>query len=44
MLRLGSPRDGANAVLYLLSDEAAYVTGVCIPVDGGKAVQIHVPS
>ncbi len=33
--RVGSPRDVANAVLYLASDAAAQVTGVVLPVDGG---------
>jgi NAD(P)-dependent dehydrogenase (short-subunit alcohol dehydrogenase family) len=33
--RLGSPRDVAEAVLYLASDRAAQVTGVVLPVDGG---------
>jgi len=33
--RLGSPRDVAEAVLYLSSDRAAQVTGVVLPVDGG---------
>jgi len=41
MGRLGRPEDGANAILYLASDEAAYVTGVCISVDGGKAIQCY---
>ena len=41
--RIGEARDGANAILYLLSDEAKYVTGVCIPVDGGKEPSVHVP-
>lgn len=34
--RLGSPRDVANAFLYLASDDAAYVTGTTIVVDGGQ--------
>lgn len=33
--RMGTAWDVANAALYLASDEAAYVTGVCLPVDGG---------
>jgi NAD(P)-dependent dehydrogenase (short-subunit alcohol dehydrogenase family) len=34
--RLGSPRDVAEAVLYLASDRAAQVTGIVLPVDGGS--------
>jgi 3-oxoacyl-[acyl-carrier protein] reductase len=34
--RLGTPRDVANAALFLVSDEAAYVTGTSIVVDGGQ--------
>ena len=33
--RVGSPRDVAEAVLYLASDRAAQITGVVLPVDGG---------
>jgi NAD(P)-dependent dehydrogenase (short-subunit alcohol dehydrogenase family) len=33
--RLGRPVDVAYAVLYLASDEAAWVTGVNLPIDGG---------
>jgi NAD(P)-dependent dehydrogenase (short-subunit alcohol dehydrogenase family) len=33
--RMGSAWDIANAVLFLCSDEAAYITGVTLPVDGG---------
>jgi 3-oxoacyl-[acyl-carrier protein] reductase len=36
MGRLGAPRDVANAVLFLASDEAAYITGTTIVVDGGQ--------
>jgi NAD(P)-dependent dehydrogenase (short-subunit alcohol dehydrogenase family) len=32
---LGDPADIASAVLFLSSDGAGYVTGVCLPVDGG---------
>ena len=33
------PRDVTNAVLYLASDEARYVTGVTFPVDAGATVK-----
>jgi NAD(P)-dependent dehydrogenase (short-subunit alcohol dehydrogenase family) len=33
--RLGSPRDIADAMVYLASDEAAWVTGTALVVDGG---------
>jgi NAD(P)-dependent dehydrogenase (short-subunit alcohol dehydrogenase family) len=33
--RVGSPRDVAQAALYLASDRAAQITGVVLPVDGG---------
>jgi len=33
--RAGTPHDVANAVLYLVSDRAAQVTGIVLPVDGG---------
>src|SRR5690349_14782756 len=34
--RLGSPRDVANAFLFLASDDASYITGTTILVDGGQ--------
>jgi len=35
LARFGQPEEIASAILYLASDEAAYVTGVALPVDGG---------
>ena len=36
--RLSQPLDIANACLYLASDEAEFITGTCIEVDGGRCV------
>jgi 3-oxoacyl-[acyl-carrier protein] reductase len=36
--RLGTPRDIANAVVFLASDEASYITGTTIIVDGGQTL------
>ncbi|NCD71004.1 SDR family NAD(P)-dependent oxidoreductase [Mucilaginibacter agri] len=38
MGKLGNPEDVAEAVLYLASDAAKYVTGVVLPIDGGNSV------
>lgn len=36
--RLSEPRDIANAALFLASDEAAFITGVVLEVDGGRTI------
>jgi len=32
---LGDPNDIAKAVVFLASEEASWITGVALPVDGG---------
>jgi NAD(P)-dependent dehydrogenase (short-subunit alcohol dehydrogenase family) len=36
MNRFGTPEEVAGGVLYLLSDDAGFTTGVALPVDGGR--------
>ncbi len=38
--QMGTAWDVANAALFLASDEAAYVTGLIMPVDGGLSAKI----
>lgn len=36
--RFGEPAEMAAAVCFLASDEASYITGVVLPVDGGLSI------
>ena len=44
MGRGGEPEELAEAIVFMLSDAASYITGVALPVDGGKAAQLYIPS
>ena len=37
--RLGTPRDVAQAMLFLASDESSFVTGLPLVIDGGRVIQ-----
>jgi NAD(P)-dependent dehydrogenase (short-subunit alcohol dehydrogenase family) len=37
--RIGRPEEVANAILFLASDEASFITGAVLPVDGGYLAQ-----
>ena len=39
--RLGTLADIASAVVFLSTDEASFITGVCLPVDGGLSIQLQ---
>jgi NAD(P)-dependent dehydrogenase (short-subunit alcohol dehydrogenase family) len=39
--KMGTAWDVANAALFLASDEAGFITGVALPVDGGALVNIN---
>ncbi len=43
MKRIGLPEELAQAICFLASDDAAFITGVVLPVDGGKTPQMHIP-
>lgn len=38
MGRMSDPVDVANAVMFLASDEASFLTGVCLDIDGGRSI------
>lgn len=38
LARWGAPGDIAGAALFLASDDSSFITGACLPVDGGYSV------
>ncbi len=41
--RFGKPGEVANVILFLAGDEASYVTGQVLPVDGGNTASLNLP-
>ena len=41
--RYGRPQEVACAILFLASDEASYITGQALPVDGGNTASLNLP-
>lgn len=39
MGRLGEPDEVASAIIFLASDDASFITGAVLPVDGGYLAQ-----
>ena len=39
MGRRATPEDVANSIFFLASDDAEFLTGVCLDVDGGRSIQ-----
>ncbi len=43
MERAATPEEVAQAICFLASGDASFITGVILPVDGGKTPQLYVP-
>jgi NAD(P)-dependent dehydrogenase (short-subunit alcohol dehydrogenase family) len=41
--RFGLPAEVAHAILFLASDEASFITGQALPVDGGNTASLNMP-
>jgi len=41
MNRLGRPEDIARVAVFLASDDAGFVTGTCVAVDGGQMATLN---
>ncbi len=41
--RYGKSEEVAHVILFLASDEASYVTGQALPVDGGNTASLNLP-
>ncbi|MEH6549894.1 MAG: SDR family NAD(P)-dependent oxidoreductase [Pseudomonadales bacterium] len=44
MQRHGTAEEMSEAICFLASDQASFITGVILPVDGGKTPQMHIPT
>ncbi|MDG2471840.1 MAG: SDR family NAD(P)-dependent oxidoreductase [Pseudomonadales bacterium] len=43
MQRHAEPEEIAEAICFLCSDQASFITGIVLPVDGGKTQQLYIP-
>lgn len=43
MGRIGDPKEMAYTATFFASDESSFITGVCIPVDGGQTIKYPTP-
>lgn len=43
LLRYGRPEEVAAAIAFLASDDASYITGQALPVDGGNTASLNMP-